>query len=110
MRKADIYEITLKILGLYLFATSVIGGIQSVLTSFAYFGEVKASQDSDEMNWMVILGISIAQLTLLVFVSAFLFFRANYIVRKICPRTDFEENARLLAEPRAIYEIALIIT
>jgi hypothetical protein len=109
MKKADIYEITLKTLGLYLFATAVIGGIESVLSSFAFVGQAKENSDSS-MNWTVYLVIAVAQLALLVFFSAFVFFKANFIVRKICPTTDFEENAKLFAEPKIIYEIALIVT
>ncbi len=110
MKKSDIYEITIKILGLYLFATSVIGGIEAVISAFTFVAQVRDNSGDNSVNWTVYLGIAILNLAFLVSVAAFLFFKANFIVRKICSKTDFEENARLFAEPKVIYEIALIVT
>lgn len=111
MKKSDIYEITIKILGLYLFATSVISAIDGLIQAFGFVAMNKQEAGVDDhTNWNAYLIIAIANLVLLFAASAFLFFKAHYIVRKICSSSDYEENAKLFAEPKAIYEMSLIVT
>ena len=47
MKKSDIYEVTIKILGLYLFFT-VIGIIRELLSNFAIFFESKRNPEGYE--------------------------------------------------------------
>jgi uncharacterized membrane protein len=111
LRKSDIYEIAIKIIGLYLFATTVISAIDNLFGMFAMVSYSK--QDSDVGNekfWIMYLMLGVVQLVVPTLISLFFFFKANFIVRKICSASDFEENAYFFAQPTAIYEMALIVT
>ena len=71
----------------------------------------RQNSDTEEQKyWLMYLVLAVVQLIIPTLISLFFFFKASFIVRKICSASDFEENSKLFAEPKTIYEIALIIT
>ena len=107
MKKSDIYEVTIKILGLYLFATTAVSGVNALIYAF-YF--VAQSRGLSDIDWAFYMIIAIVNFALPIFISLFLFFKAKFLVRKICSSSDFEESVIFFAEPKKIYEMSLIIT
>jgi hypothetical protein len=109
MKKSDIYEIAIKILGIYLFATSVISVFSNTVSEIYFLGN--SNNESENFPWATYLTIAILNnIVVPIFVSLFLLFKTNFIVKKICVPSDFEESVHLFAEPRVIYETALVIT
>jgi hypothetical protein len=109
MRKSDIYEITIKILGLYLFLTIIVSLRQSV--QFLYILNFAEYSPEQIANYKIMPEIIVFISHLIIVTAlAFLFtFKTKIIVRIVCVSTDYEEEASLLADKKSIFEIAIII-
>lgn len=108
MKKADIFEVAVKILGLYLFIL-VIGSLRDILTYLAVVG-AKNPDSFGDFNQTLFLIISVFYF-LLIFVFAFLLtFKTKTVVKKISSSSDYEESPQLFADKKVIYQIALVLT
>ncbi len=109
MKKSDIYEIAIKILGLYLFFTAI-GLLRDVLTSFAVMTQAKQNPDAfgdfDQTPFFI---LSIANFLFIIFFATFLTFKTKTIVKLVCNPTDYNETSTLFADRKVIYEMALVI-
>jgi len=109
MKKSDIYEIAIKILGLYLFFTSI-GFLRDMLTTFAVLTQSKKNPDAfgdfDQTPFFI---LSIANFAFVILFAAFLTLKTNTIVKFVCIPTDYAETTSLFADRKVIYEIALVI-
>ncbi|GCD78994.1 hypothetical protein [Schleiferia thermophila] len=109
MKKSDIYEISIKILGLYLFFTSI-GLLRDVLTTFAVMTQAKQNPDAfgdfDQTPFFI---LSIANFTFVILFAGFMTFKTKTITKLVCKPTDYEETSSLFADRKVIYELALVI-
>jgi hypothetical protein len=109
VKKSDIYEIAIKILGLYLFFTSI-GLLRDVLTTFTVMLQAKQNPDTfgdlDQSSFFI---LSIANFLLVIVFATFLTFKTKAIARVICKQTDYEETSALFADRKVIYEMALVL-
>ena len=103
MKKSDIYEIAIRILGLYLFI-DVIGAFRDMLTAFAVMIE------DPQYSPVTFLVTAISIFLLLLVFSLFLIFKNKTVTKLICKASDFEEDAKLFASPKAIYEMAIVLS
>jgi hypothetical protein len=109
MKKSDIYEIAIKILGLYLLFTSI-SLLREVLTTFAVMTQAKqnpeAFGDFDQTPFLI---LNIANFAFVILITAFITLKTKTIVKFVCKQTDYEETSSLFADRKVIYEIALVI-
>lgn len=109
MKKSDIYEITIKIFGLYLFFTSL-GLFNSIIIRYFTYLELNNPPISSEnISPKTFFYIEIAHLCLVLIFASFLTFKTKTIVRFVCGKSDFEETSTLFADRKTIFEIALVI-
>ncbi|WP_184549143.1 hypothetical protein [Mucilaginibacter sp. FT3.2] len=106
MKKSDIYEITIKILGIYLLVADI-SKLPNLLTFVQGHGTgMSTEQGSEQVNLLWVNGLSFF---LLLALAVFLIAGTRFITRLITTKTDYQENAKLFADKKVIYEIALII-
>ena len=109
MKKADLYELAIKILGLYL-VVLVIGQLREILVLLMLFLQSRSdpqafgSFNQTHVFWGYLLGFIV-----LATFSGLLIFKNRQITRLICKPSDYEESVRLFAEKETIYEIALVL-
>jgi hypothetical protein len=108
MKKSDIIEIAIRILGLYLFVNWLPNAVEFLAITFLPFLQVESFSDRNVM--LVYMGIAIGNIVLMISIAFFLLFGAKKIVRRVCNPEDFEETYNFNTEPKAIYQMALIIT
>jgi hypothetical protein len=109
MKKSDIYEITIKLLGIYLFFTSI-GLLREVLTVTSSIAVNNQYNDSvtGSTNKAFFILCTTNFLFVMVFASV-LTFKTKAIVKLVCTSTDFDETSTLFADRKVIYEMALVI-
>jgi len=109
VKKSDIYEIAIKILGLYL-VTILLWQLRDILTSISLLNQSRSNPKIFEgFDQTPILLISISAFLVLTIISGFLIFKTKAITKLICKSTDYEDSISLFAEKTTIYEIALTI-
>jgi len=108
MKKSDIYEVAIKIMGLYLFFTSI-SLIREILMAFALISQEKQFNVTADDFSKTMLILSIVNFVLVILFAAFLTFKTKSIVKLVCKQTDFEETSSLFADRKVIYEIALVV-
>ena len=106
MKKSDVYEITIKILGIYLLVADIskLPGLLTFLSS--HDGTMNHEQGAEQINALWINGLSFA---LLLILAVFLIAKTKSITRVVTSPIDYQENAKLFADRKVIYEIALLI-
>jgi hypothetical protein len=109
MKKSDIYEIAIKIVGLYLFYDAI-GYLMSVLTNFTMMLKSTAYSNtySDFYDSQYFL-LSLMQFAFITFFAFMITAKTKNIVKLICHPDDYNENAKLFAERKSILQIALVI-
>lgn len=110
MKKADIYEISLRILGIYLFVTAFLSTMTMLVMTADFSVQAGKQGMENTADWGMSVVISVVNVLINLAFALFIFLKAKMIVRKICKAEDFEENFQLFAEPVVIYEIAILIT
>lgn len=106
MKKSDVYEITIKILGIYLLVADI-SKLPGLLTFLRGHGsEINAEQGIEQVNLLWINGLSFA---LLLILAVFLIAKTKFITRLVTNVSDQQENVKLFADRKVIYEIALVI-
>jgi len=109
MKKSDIYEISIKILGIYLFFTSI-GLLREVLTTVSViFIDKQNAHSLNESGATAFSILSLANFLFVIVFASFLTFRTKSIVKFVCKSTDFNETTNIFADRKVIYEIALVI-
>jgi hypothetical protein len=106
MKKSDVYEIAIKLLGIYLF----INHLSAIFTSiFQLIQTISFTAMGNGGQSPVLVIVYVLFEILIILFSLLLIFKTKYVAGKISSPDDYEENATLFAERKAIYEIALII-
>ncbi|WP_183559439.1 hypothetical protein [Mucilaginibacter sp. SP1R1] len=106
MKKFDLYEVTIKVLGIYLLVADI-SKLPGLLTFVRSHGNaMNADQSIEQTNLLIINGVSFLLLLLL---AVFLIAKTKFITRLVTNVTDQQENVKLFADRKVIYEIALII-
>jgi hypothetical protein len=109
MKKSDIYEIAIKILGLYLFFTSI-ALLRDMMTTYSVLTQSKQNPEAfggfDQTPFFI---LSITNFGLVILFAMFLTLKTKTIVKFVCRPTDYEETSSLFADRKVIYEIALVI-
>ncbi len=108
MKKSDIYEIAVKILGLYMFI-DLLHLINLVVGQIVFMSQMNPTNDVYGISPMSELIYHILHFALFTFIALFIILKSKYIVGVICKPTDFEETSTLFADRKTIYEISLTI-
>ena len=103
MKKADIYEIAAKLMGIYLI-TQIIYSLRGILEILFY----SATATTQEFGGTILLS-GVFGLVMLCLVSYFLVFRTKAVVAKIITLNEREDEVKLFAGKKTIYEIALVL-
>jgi hypothetical protein len=109
MKKSDLYELAIKILGLYLIL-SVINQLQSLFFNFAYYMQSESRPEQfgyiDQKPLFIVSLISFLVLTIF---TILLIFRSRQITKLICQASDYKQEVVLFTSKKSVYEIALIL-
>jgi hypothetical protein len=106
MKKSDIYEITIKVLGVYL----LVSNLSKIPGFFTFLKSFSAISDADHVNeQMNLFWLNIANFVLILAFSLFLIIGNRFITGLITNTADRQENATLFAANKEIYEVALVI-
>ena len=104
MKKSDIYEIAIKILGIYFLVTI----IQLMVGSFAYLSAMIFSENLYSDN-MLYAGVSFFVFIVMILLDLCFIFKTDMIVRMICKSSDFEQDVPFTVSRKSVYEIALVL-
>jgi len=106
MKKSDIYEITIKILGVYLLVSNLskVPGFFTFLKTFSAISGADHATEQMNLFWLNIINFAF-----MLALSIFLIAGTKLITRLITNSADKQENVKLFADRKVIYEIALII-
>jgi hypothetical protein len=109
MKKSDLYELAIKILGLYL-VVLIIGQLRDILVYLTILLQSKSAPhvlgDFDQTPAFLVSLLGFIVLTIF---SGLLIFKTKQITKLVCKPRDYEESISLFAEKEAIYEIALVL-
>lgn len=109
MKKIDLYEIAIKILGLYLVVV-IINQLRDVLIYLTVWLQQNKHPemfgDFDQTPAVIIMTLGFVALVVL---SVFLIFKTKPIAKFISKKSDFEEDVKLFADKKVIYEICLVL-
>ncbi|MFN8715192.1 MAG: hypothetical protein ACK5Z2_20250 [Bacteroidota bacterium] len=110
MKKSDICEIAIKLLGIYLFITSaeLISNILSAVT--IYFQADKNPDLFGDFDRTPFVLLSIIHFALTILFAALLTFKTKAIVSLVFKTEDASETLVFTANRKVIYEIALVTT
>lgn len=109
MKKIDLYEVALKLLGLYLIVI-IINQLRDVLIYLTIWTqqqnnpEATGNFDQTPVFFVMVLGF-----LALVVLAFFLIFRTQEIARLISRKADFEEDLKLFSDRKTIFEICLVL-
>lgn len=107
MKKSDLYEISIKILGIYLFFTSI-SFLREIVMVFSWILSQEYSE-ADNAFYTELLVFSLADFVLVILFASLLTFKTKAIVKFVCKQSDYEETSTLFADRKVIYEMALVI-
>src|SRR5688500_5773200 len=108
MKKSDIYEIAIKILGIYLFFTCI-GLLSDVLATLAMMSQTDQFTPGDTSMYRMLFLLSIANFLFVALFTAFLTFKTRTIVKFVCKPADYEASSTLFADRKVMYEMALVV-
>ena len=106
MKKSDIYEVAIEILGIYLLVADIskLPGLITFISNHA--NSPVEQQPADQGNLLLVNGLNFIFLIVL---AVLLIAGTKRITRWITNESDYQENAKLFAERKVIYEISLVI-
>jgi hypothetical protein len=104
MKKSDIYEIAIKILGIYFLVTI----IQLMVGSFAYLSAM-IFQKNLASEEMMFAGVSFFVFIIMILLDLCFIFKTHVIVKLICKSADFEQDVPFTVSRKSVYEIALVL-
>lgn len=109
MKKIDLYEIAIKVLGLYLIVI-IINQLRDVLVYLTVWTQQKDNPemfgDFDQTPALLATVLGFLVLTVL---SSLLIFKTKKIANLITSKADREEDLKLFAERKTIFEISLVL-
>ncbi|MFC0516897.1 hypothetical protein ACFFGT_22000 [Mucilaginibacter angelicae] len=105
MKKSDIYEVAIKVLGIYLLVADI-SKLPNLLTFIGNHVSSSAEQPAEQGNLLLVNGLNFIFLIVL---AILLIAGTKRITRWITSESDYQENAKLFAERKVIYEISLVI-
>lgn len=109
MKKSDIYEVAIKILGIYLFFNSF-GLLREFFYTVMLLVEINNEPEIySDFSPMLIFLMSVVDLGLVVFIAYLLTFKTKSVVKLVCRSTDYEESASMLADRKNLYELAIMV-
>lgn len=108
MKKTDIVDLAVKILGLFLFIKLINTIVESGATVL-FFGQLSEMYGISGSAKTIMILMSVFGLLFNAAFAILLTFGSKTITRKICSGSDYEENAKLFADKRTILEIATIV-
>ncbi len=109
MRKSDVYEIGVKLFGIYLLY-NLFNLIREVILTFVML--LGSNNHLDKVGGPMQLGFLIVNLISVVLLYTFFYlsvFKTRTITEIICKVDDYTENAQIILDKHAIYEIALTL-
>lgn len=110
MKKSDLYEIAVKLLGLYLFFISL-GLLRDVYSAAAFLvQEQQFAEIRRNFGLWLLLILEVAHFVFVVLLASLLTFGTRAIVKLICKPADYQENIGPIADRKVIYEIVLVVT
>ncbi|MCL7989059.1 hypothetical protein M8998_14010 [Sphingobacterium sp. lm-10] len=109
MKKSDIYEIAIKVLGLYLLFTCIDLLTAALATSALLIHAKQNPEMFESFGQTPFLILSIANLVFVVLFALFLTLKTKTIVKFVCKPSDYEERSMLSVDRELIYEIALVL-
>lgn len=108
MKKTTVYEIAIRIIGIYAL-TLVVYQIAAVVTSVMSLGiSGKVTDDSGNGGILGLL-IAVGSFVLVTIVPWFLLFKTQIILSWIFKPGDEDETLSIIVEPKVIYEMAILI-
>jgi len=109
MKKSDIYEFAIKILGLYL-VVSVIDHLREVIT---YVTVLIQAHDKPELfggfNQTPVFIVTVFNFLLITTFTWLLIFKTKKLTSLICTKEDYSETTKLFTDKKTIIEIAIIL-
>ncbi|MDD4993749.1 MAG: hypothetical protein PHR83_16125 [Paludibacter sp.] len=109
MRKSDIYEFAIKILGLYL-VVSVIEHLREVISYATVLIQYHDKPEQfDGFNQIPLLIVTLFNFLLLATFAWLLIFKTRKLTSLICTKEDYSETTKLFADKKSIIEIAIIV-
>lgn len=109
MRKADLYEIAIKVLGLYSLVI-VINQLRDVLILMGFllqsWGRPEIQRGADQTP---IFFVALTGWVILIIFSSLLIFRTKQITKLVSKPADYKDQITLFAEKKTIYEICLML-
>jgi hypothetical protein len=110
MKKSDVYEIAIKILGLFML-THLIDQSYSFIEVYRNIAELFSNEGPDYFGTTKLHVLLDSQNLLATIILVWLFiFKTRWLTRRLCKPADFTEDVKLFAEKRVIYEISMRIT
>ncbi|WCT10264.1 hypothetical protein [Mucilaginibacter jinjuensis] len=103
MKKTDVYEIAVRLMGIYLI-TQIIYSLRGILEILFYSATSTTQGFGGTILLSAVFGLVMFSLT-----SYFLIFRTKIIVAKITKPDNVEDEVKLFAGKKTIYEIALVL-
>ena len=109
MRKSDIYELAIKILGLYL-VVSVIEHFREVITYATVLIQIHDKPGQFEgFDQTPVFFVTLFNFLLLTLFTWLLIFKTKKITGLICVKEDYTETTKLFTDKKTIIEIAIIL-
>lgn len=109
MKKSDIYEIAIKLLGIYLFFTAI-ELFNNVLIYCMFYFQAKTNPNLfGNFDQRPLFILSIVYLILVILFASLLTFKTKMLVKLVCKPDDYTDTASLFADRKVIYEMALLI-
>ena len=109
MKKSDIIEIAVKVLGLYL-CWRAIESLTKAIQQISYYYNVSEMMLTNTGSSRSIFNITIFLDFFVVGSFAVLFtFGSKIVTRRICNQSDFSDNAQLFTDNKTFIEIAIVI-
>jgi hypothetical protein len=109
MKKSDIYEVAIKILGLYVLLFTCTSLLHEVIESYGILKYSSGGEQIKSINTKLFI-LVVMHFVLVALFGAFLTLKTKTIVQYICSATDFEETVSFSMDKKVILEIALMVT
>ncbi len=110
MKKSDIYEIAIKIFGLYLFVSS----LDIANAAVTYLGMVFAAKENPEIyggyKLMPFVLIHLFNFFLVTFFSWLFIFRTNVVSARIYSPSDIEKEVHIISNTKEAYQTIITLT
>ena len=111
MKKFDVYEIAIKITGVYLLMTNGLGHLNNflqIIYTYSTYSSMEGNSHLPELDFYRVL--SIVNMLLILIISLLFIFKTGMIVRIIGSSKNYEEQVSMPLDRKSLYEIAILMT